>query len=116
MSFYRYLPERDVHALDCGGPVDLQTGIERLHTLRRELEGRPPKGGVAKLLIDFRETVWADASVHMELSRLTRTEFGLNPGNTALRAAILHTERSGAVADNERWFAEEEEALRWLGE
>jgi len=113
-SFYRYVPELDVHVIDCGGRVDLETGTLRLHILRREIEARPPRDGVAKLLIDFRETVWADASVHAELSRVTRSEFGLNSENPSLRAAILHTERSGAVAENEHWFGSEVAAMEWL--
>lgn len=118
-TFYRYEQDSDVHVLDCGGKVNLETGVQRLRALERELTAlrntaRPPRNGVVKLLIDFRETVWEDESVHMELSRLTRTEFGLNPGNSGIRAAIVNAHWSGEVAHNERWFLCEAAALQWL--
>jgi hypothetical protein len=114
MSFYRYEPDSDIHVVDCGGRVSLELGIERLRVLARELESRPPRDGVARLLIDFRETVWENASVHLELSRLTRTEFGLHPDNARLRAAIVNAGWAGQVAHNERWFLCDAAARQWL--
>ena len=112
--FYRYDEESDVHVVDCGGKVSLETGIARLRVLERELAARPPRGGVSKLLIDFRNTVFEDESVHMELSRITRTEFGLNPGNSSIRAAIVNTRREGPLSDNEHWFLSDASAMQWL--
>ncbi len=114
MSFYRYERDFDVHIVDCGGVVTLETGTERLRVLERELAARPPRDGVAKLLIDFRSTVWEDETVHMALSRITRTELGLNPGNAGIRAAIVNTRWSGGISDNEHWFLNDADALRWL--
>jgi hypothetical protein len=114
MPFYRYEQDFDVHVVDCGGKVNLETGVQRLRALGRELMARPPRDGVTKLLIDFRETVWEDEGVHLELSRLTRAEFGLNPGNSGIRAAIVNARWSGEVAHNERWFLSEAAALQWL--
>jgi hypothetical protein len=114
VSFYRYDQDADVHSVDCGGEVNLETGLARLRVLERELAARQPRDGVAKLLIDFRNTIWEDESVHMELSRITRTEFGLNPANSSIRAAILNTRWSGQASDNEHWFLSEAAALQWL--
>lgn len=114
MSFYHYDEESDVHIVDCGGMVTLETGIARLRVLESELRARQPRDGVSKLLIDFRNTVWAGENVHMELSRITRTEFGLNPGNSSIRAAIVNIRRSGQISDNERWFLSDAEAMQWL--
>jgi hypothetical protein len=114
MSFYRYEPDFDVHIVDCGGVVTLETGTERLRVLGRELAARPPRDGVARLLVDFRTTVWEDENVHMELSRITRTEFGLNPDNARMRAAIVNSRWSGPISDNEHWFLDDADALRWL--
>lgn len=114
MSFYRYDLTADVHVLDCGGTVSLEIGIARLRVLARELRARPPRDGIAKLLIDFRNTVFEDENAHMELSRLTRTEFGLNPSNEGIRAAIVHTRARGQGSGNERWFRSDADAMRWL--
>jgi hypothetical protein len=114
VSFYRYDQDSDVHVVDCGGTVSLETGVSRLRELERELEARPPRDGVAKLLIDFRNTVWEDENIHMQLSRIIRTEFGLNPDNAAIRAAIVNSRCDGQVSDNEYWFLSEIAALRWL--
>jgi len=114
LTFYRYDQASDVHIVDCGGKVSLETGMARLRVLERELAARPPRGGVSKLLIDFRNTVFEDESVHMELSRITRTEFGLNPENSGIRAAIVNNRREGPVSDNEHWFLSDVSALQWL--
>lgn len=113
-DFYRYLPEVDVHVLDCAGRVDLAIGLERLQVLQRRLAERPPVDGVAKLLVDFRNTVWESVDDHMKLSRVTRDEFGLRPDNFAVRVAFVHAGRTGGDADNERWFSSREAALDWL--
>jgi hypothetical protein len=112
-SFYEYDPEHDVHLVDCGGKVTLETGMTRLQLLKRELAATAPNR-VAKLLIDFRDTVWEDESVHMELSRLTRTELGLNPGNASIRSAIVNARWSGHISANEHWFFSVEDAMLWL--
>lgn len=114
MSFYRYDRDSDVHIVDCSGKVTLETGMARLRGLDVKLAVRQPRDGVAKLLIDFRNTVWEDDNVHMELSRITRTEFGLNPGNSSIRAAIVNTRWGGQVSDNEHWFLSDAAAMQWL--
>lgn len=114
MTFYRYDQDSDVHVLDCDGRVSLDIGIERLRVLESELAARPPRDGVTKLLIDFRNTTWDSEEVHMELSRITRTEFGLNPGNHSIRAAVLNNRWSGEIAHNEHWFFSDDPALEWL--
>jgi len=111
---YQYLAEDDVHALDCAGVLDAATGLERLHLLRRKLSEKPPRDGVAKLLVDFRRTVWRSPEDHMELSRATRGEFDLNAESRALRMAFLHDDRIGQAAANECWFSSREDALAWL--
>lgn len=114
MSFYRYDPIIDVHVFDCGGRVTVEIGVTRLHMLAEGLRARPPHDGTAKLLIDFRNTVFEDENVHRELSKITRTEFGLNPDNKGIRAAFIHTRARGQVSENERWFLSDADALQWL--
>lgn len=114
MSFYRYDQDSDVHIVDCGGTVTLETGMTRLRELERELKARRPRDGVARLLIDFRSTIWEDDNVHMELSKITRTAFDLNPGNTSILAAIVNTRYDGQFSDNEHWFLSDLAAMQWL--
>jgi hypothetical protein len=88
--------------------------MARLRNLECELSARQPRDGVAKLLIDFRNTVWEDEDVHTELSRITRAQFGLNPGNLKMRAAIVNARWDGQVSDNEHWFLSDTAAMQWL--
>lgn len=113
--FYQFRSDIDVHVIDCSGYIDLETGLARLLVLQHELDARPPSNGVSRLLIDFRNTVWHDETVHMELSKTTRTRL-LHPDNSAIRAAIVNTRVRGQVSDNEHWFSREDEALDWLSE
>jgi hypothetical protein len=114
VSFYRYLVDSNVHMLDCGGRVDAGVGLERLRRLSRELEARPARDGIHRLLIDFRHTVWASPEAHRELSQATRRDFGLNAENPAVRLAFVFKGRNGSVSNNERWFDNDVEALAWL--
>lgn len=113
-SWYRYLPDSGVHAIDCSGTVTLEIGTARLHQLALELASRPARGAHRKLLIDFRDTVWVGENVHWQLSVITRRDFGLHPENKDVRVAFLDRHRAGSVAENERWFQSESEALAWL--
>jgi hypothetical protein len=116
MSFYHFDRESDVHVVDCGGTVTIELGIARLRVLERELSARQPRDGVSKLLIDFRNTIWENENVHTELSRITRTEFGLNAGNGRIRLAIVNNRWSGPISDNEHWFLSDAAASQWLSE
>jgi len=114
MNFYSYLEDHDIHVLDCAGKVDLATGLARLHRLSQELDGRPARDGVHRLLIDFRHTEWASEDVHRELSRVTRRDFALNAENASLRLAFVFRGGKGVVSHSERWFDDDAEALAWL--
>lgn len=113
MAFYRYLEHVGVHVVDCAGTVDLQLGLERVAVLERELAARSVPGECRKLLVDFRGMIWASADAHRQLSAITRRAFGLDGGG-AVRVAFVHPGRSGVLAVNEAWFADEAEALEWL--
>ncbi len=114
MTFYRYLEDCDVHVLDCAGKVDVSVGLARLRRLSQELDARPARDGVHRLLIDFRHTQWASEDAHRELSRATRRDFSLNAENPSLRLAFVFHCGKGTVSNNERWFADDAEALAWL--
>jgi hypothetical protein len=100
--------------LDCAGKVDVPLGLERLRRVSQELDARPARAGVHRLLIDFRQTEWASEEAHRELSRATRRDFGLNPENASLRLAFVAHGGEGTVSNSERWFDNDAEALAWL--
>jgi len=114
MGFYQYLAAIDVHAVDCSGRVDLQLGVARLKALESELATRPVLGGHRKLIIDFRNTIWESEEVHMQLSAITRRDFGLSSSNPSLRVAFVNNRWSGAISESECWFVSEAEAMHWL--
>jgi hypothetical protein len=114
MSFYRYLEDRDVHVLDCAGKVDVLAGLARLRRLSQELDARPARDGVRRLLIDFRHTEWASEDAHRELSRATRRDYGLNAENPSVRLAFVFPRGKGTVSNSECWFDDDAEALAWL--
>jgi hypothetical protein len=114
MSFYRYLEDCDVHVLDCAGKVDVAEGLASLRRLSQELDARPARDGVHRLLIDFRHTEWASEEAHRELSRVTRQDFGLNAENPSVRLAFVLQRGRGTVSNSERWFDADDAALAWL--
>ena len=116
MIWHEYLEATDVHLIDCSGKVDLATGLARLDALALEFEAHPPRTGVRRLLIDFRETEWDSQATHEALSIATRERFDLTPENARLRVAIVNKRWEGCLSDNEHWFFEKHDALRWLDE
>lgn len=113
MASYRYLESAGVHFADCAGHVDLQTGLERLEQLRGELVRRASERH-AKVLLDFRATVFENESVHQELSRVTRAKLGMNDENSHTYVALVNNRFEGEVSPFERWFHDDEAALGWL--
>jgi [ribosomal protein S5]-alanine N-acetyltransferase len=114
MTFYSYLGELNVHVIDCSGRVDEEMGTARLSALEHELEAHPMQGKPRRMLIDFRNTVWANEEAHRRLGAIAREGLGLGRAHSALRVAILHGLRHGSVSENEHWFCSEFEALEWL--
>lgn len=116
MSWHEYLEAADVHLIDCSGRVDLATGLARLDALEQAFEARPPRGGLRRVLIDFRETEWDSEATHRALSIATRERFELRPANASIRLAIVNQRWAGRLSPNEHWFFERHDALRWLDE
>lgn len=111
---YRYLPDVDLHALDCGGRLTLELGLGRLRALEHELAKRSPCDGVRKLLIDFRATSFDSEETHRALSTATRSALGLDRERAAVRVAFVHPSGHGVVSGSEAWFCSETEAMAWL--
>lgn len=75
--------------------------------------GARTRGGGGR---EVTELVQRAGGFHAELSRITRTEFGLRADNPALRAAIVNARWTGKLSENECWFTSEVDAMAWLGE
>lgn len=116
MNWHEYLEDQDVHVIDCSGKVDFETGSKRLSTLALVLETQPPRAGVRRLLIDFRETEWDSEATHQALSIATRERFDRMRETARLRVAILNRRWEGCHSDDEHWFFEKHTALSWLSE
>jgi hypothetical protein len=113
MSWHSYQKDLDVHVFDCSGSIDLATGLARLARVDALLHEHPPKDGIRRLVLDFRDTHWDDEQTHRALSVATRERF-LDPANPDVRVAIVNNRWSGAISKNERWFENLEDAFRWL--
>lgn len=50
----------------------------------------------------------------MQLSAITRRDFGLSSSNPSLRVAFVNNRWSGAISESECWFVSEAEAMHWL--
>ena len=116
MTWHQYLADSDVHVFDCSGRIDLATGMARLDVLEHAFAALPARGGVRRMLIDFRETSWDCEETHRALSSATRERFGLTPENASIRVAIVNQRWGGRMSDNEHWFLVREDALRWLNQ
>lgn len=113
-SWHQYLADADIHVFDCSGRIDLATGMARLAVLERAFATQPARGGMRRVLIDFRETSWDCEETHRALSSATRERFDLTPENAGIRVAIVNQRCGGRISDNEHWFLVRDDALRWL--
>lgn len=116
MIWHEYLADKDVHVIDCSGRVDLATGLARLGAVALVFETQPPRTGLRRLLIDFRETEWDCEETHQTLSIATREQFDLMRQSERLRVAIVNKLWEGCPSSNEHWFFAKHDALRWLDE
>jgi hypothetical protein len=115
-SWHQYVAETGIHVIDCSGRVDLATGMARLELLEQAFAALAARGGVRRVLIDFRETEWDSEETHRALSRATRERFGLTPENAGIRFAIVNQRWGGRMSDNEHWFLVRDDALGWLSQ
>lgn len=114
MAYYRYVEALGGHYADGSGAVDLETGLERLRTLRREIGARGSDART-KVLLDLRETAFVDEFVHRELSKATRAALGLQEPASTTYLALINGHLEGQISSCEHWFLDVPSALEWLG-
>jgi hypothetical protein len=69
-----------------------------------------------KLLLDISGTIWESIETHNILSAISRKKFNQQNFEFMIYTAILNTEFYSATFDNEHWFCNKEDAIRWLVE
>lgn len=111
-----YLNVFDIYVLDYAGTITLDKGLTNMDIIENELRELSINRASLKIIFDVRNTIWENRETHDALSKIARKIF--NPGNFdfVIYTAILNNEIAGPTFENEHWFTNKDEAIKWLTE
>jgi hypothetical protein len=111
-----YLNDLDIYVIDYAGTITLDKGSLNMNVIENELRKLSFTRDWLKIIVDLSNTIWENSETHDALSKIARKIF--NPPNfdIVLYTAILNNEIVGPTFDNEHWFVNKDDAIKWLVE
>jgi len=111
-----YLNIFDIYVLDYAGTITLDKGLSNMALIENELRELSLNRVCLKILFDLSNTIWENRNTHDELSKIARKIFNPQNFDLVIYTAILNNEITGPTFDNEHWFINKDDAIKWLTE
>jgi hypothetical protein len=111
-----YLKDLDIYSIDYTGTISFDKGLSNMEIIRNELQNLSINRDCLKILFDFSNTIWENRETHDSLSKIARKVFAPHNFDFIIYTAILNNEIEGPTFENEHWFVEKNEAIKWLVE
>lgn len=109
-----YLKDYDVFFIDYSGKLTFEKGFANMNFIKNTIHKLLINENKIKLIIDLRNTVWENSETHYSLSKLARKIFDYTIYGTTINVAILNREITGLTFENEHWFTQKDDAVKWL--
>jgi hypothetical protein len=109
-----YLHIEDILFIDYSGIITLENGISNMDIIENEIRNLSLNKAKIKLLFDIRNTLWESIETHNTLSAISRKKFNQQNFESTIYTAILNKELSSPTFENEHWFCNKEDAIKWL--
>jgi len=113
---FLHLKDNDVFLIDYSGKISFYEGISNMILIEKEIRKISLNTDCLKLIFDLRNTVWENMQTHNALSAIARKSFDPYNFNFVIYIAILNNEYNAATFENEHWFIEKEDAIKWLAQ
>jgi hypothetical protein len=111
---FLYLKDFDIYVIDYSGTITLDKGLSNMDLIEKEIRELSFNKNCIKIILDVRNTIWENRETHDVLSKVARNIFNPNNFDCMMYSAILNDEIEGPAIENEQWFVQEEDAIKWL--
>lgn len=111
-----YLNVFDVYVIDYAGTITFDNGLANMDIIENELRELSLNRVCLKIIFDLRETIWENRETHDALSKIARKIFNPRNFDFVIYTAILNNEIVGQTFENEHWFTDKDDAIKWLVE
>jgi hypothetical protein len=111
---FNYLNDSDIYVIDYGGIITYNVGLSNIDFIESKLRELSVGKAYLKIIFDLTATKWESRDTHDRLSKIARQVFNPRNYDLLIYSAIINNELEGVTFENERWFLNEEEAIKWL--
>lgn len=111
-----YLNVFDIYYIDYAGTITFDKGLTNMNIIENELRELSLNRVCLKIIFDMSNTVWENRETHDALSKIARKIFNPRNFDFVLYTAILNKEIAGQTFENEHWFTNKDDAIKWLVE
>lgn len=109
-NFHKYDKELDIHFIDFTYEISLDTGTTRIQELEKRLNKSSNSGSPIKILLNTKGYEKNHPEIHDNLAKLAREKFK----DRVLYTAVLNDQYSFKISENECWFTDNDDAIKWL--
>ena len=111
-----YLHNEGILFIDYSGIITIENGISNIDLIEKEIRNRSLNTIKIRILFDTRETIWDSIETHNALSVIARKKFDSQNTGLTIYTAILNSKLNGQTFENEQWFCNKSDAVKWLVE
>lgn len=111
-----YLNDCDIYVIDYTGTITFDIGLANMAIIENELRELSINKVSLKVIFDLSNTIWENRETHDSLSKIARKIFDPHNFDFVIYTAILNNEIVGPTFENEHWFVNKDEAIKWLVE
>lgn len=104
----------DIYVIDYAGIITFETGLSNIGFIESKLRELSVGRKCLKIILDLRNTIWENGDTHNKLSKIARQVFNPEKFDFLIYTAIINNGMEGATFQNEHWFLNKEEAIKWL--
>ncbi len=111
-----YLNDCDIHVIDYAGTISFDDALSNMEMIEKAIRKSAADKNNIKVILDLRNTIWENKETHDALSRIARKIFNSDNFDFAVYLAVLNNKIEGPAFENEYWFVQKEDAIRWLAQ
>lgn len=111
---FNYLDDNDIYVIDFAGITTLKVGLSNIDLIENKLRELSAGKVCLKIILDLTNTIWENKDTHYKLSKIARQVFNPKNFDYFIYMAIINNNIEGATFENEYWFLNKEEAIKWL--
>jgi hypothetical protein len=109
-----HLNDSDIYVIDYAGIITYKVGLSNIDFIESKLRELSVGKAYLKIIFDLTDTKWESRDTHDRLSKIARQVFNPKSYDLLIYTAIINNELEGMTFENERWFLNKQEAIKWL--